>query len=167
MYDSFLRLLACETLCYLPFPIAFGLYAFDVVGEKVQPSYDCYATKESKIAFTSESLGNHSSDATNVSEQFHLVLLVGFGLTLAQVVIIMPAKYCLGKRFYKKDENVLAAEQNRGKLRFSGRQLMTSIVGFSYLALTAMIFVLRGSHAGFVCSGAYLSDGELREIRNR
>ena len=48
----------------------------------------------------------------------------------------------------------------RGMMMGSMHQCMSNLVGASYIVLAVLIFVWRGGHTGYVCSGWYLSEGE-------
>jgi len=93
MITGMWRSYICEVIGAITWPILYGLYYFDTIGKKKDPSYDCWALKNSKIPIAG--VVELSDDrATNVSEQFEMVLAVGFYVTLVNLVVLMPLKYC-------------------------------------------------------------------------
>jgi len=92
MITGIWRSYVCEVLGAITWPILYGLYFFDTIGKKKEPSYDCWSLKNSKIPIAG--VVEISDDrATNVSKNFDIVLGIGFYATLVNLVILMPLKY--------------------------------------------------------------------------
>lgn len=86
------RSFTCELVGAITWPILYGLYYFDGIGKKKDPSYDCWALKNSKIPIAG--VVELSDDrARNVTESFDIVLGIGFYTTMVNLLILMPLKY--------------------------------------------------------------------------
>jgi len=97
MIKGLWRSYVCEVIGAITWPILYGLFFFDVIGKKTEPSYDCWSLKNSKKPIRGV-IELSDDNATNVSENFDLVLGIGFYATLVNLVILMPTKFCFLRR---------------------------------------------------------------------
>jgi len=57
LQDNMWRNYICEVTTTLIWPIVYGLYYFEAVGEKLETSYDCWAIPDSNVAIPAQDCG--------------------------------------------------------------------------------------------------------------
>ena len=156
MYNTFLMSTCCELLCNAIWPIIWGIFLFDPFGMKSEPSYDCYANWDDNYA-TAGVMDIDDSYWTNVSLRFRVIMWIGFVGSLCVTLILMPTKFFYGREYFMQQGPV---SLNWREQIATGHQCMSNLAALLFVALAILIFIFRGSHTGFVCSGWYLSSHE-------
>ena len=89
----------CETFCNAIWPIIFGLFLFEAVGEKSTPSYDCYANNDDNYPIAG--IMDIKDDYwVNVSFRFRVILYFGFITSLVATFILMPLKLYFAREYF-------------------------------------------------------------------
>ena len=98
----------------------------------------------------------------NVSLRFRVILWIGFILSLLNILVLMPMKFYYGREYFMQPGPIDYDWKSQVQTK---HQCMSNIIATGWVTLAILIFIFRGSHTGFVCSGWYLSEHE-RENEN-
>lgn len=138
-----------------------------MIGNRPENAHSCYAVKGERFAKTREEALSFKKPFENVSLRFDALIACGFLLQLTLWLIQMVEFFCSKQEEEYDIENALImAEEKETKSSFE-KNLYTirCLVLTATLIFVYFLFSWRGGHAGSVCSGEYLSDSSMTNVK--
>jgi len=156
--------ICCHAACMLPVLIIMGMFSYGSYSVKPSPSIDCYASASSDTPLLITEVAGKSvvpKEYVNVTAQFDTLIQWCFWMILITVLFFQPAKaYFVSKKEEAGDTFEGPEGAKLGPLPF---RIAEGINGVINLIFIIMLFVYRGSHTGYVCSGYFITDDRLRD----